>query len=218
MTPPRQSSTLVPRFGHQITMPLPQTLLPLLLLAALASGQVTFSGHCPHFRFTRGFDLRQWKGDWIEQFRYPIPSKNGQTCNKIRYKDKVLGTIKFVEKYHNGSKVTRKTRGKLIHVSSASRDQGMAAFRTQYRGSPIPGPEPDFIILKTDHVSRTIAWSCRDSTPTGSATITNEQHLFIMTKKRTETEEFLNTLKTNVDGMGLSSKELLRVNQKDCYN
>ena len=65
-----------------------KTVLPLLLLTVLTSGQVQFKGRCPQPTVMQGFDDSKadgYKGKWYYYQQYPVKNRQDGMCKRVEY-------------------------------------------------------------------------------------------------------------------------------------
>ena len=192
-------------------MSLLKTLLPLLLLTVLASGQVKFPGRCPQPPVMTDFIRSKYLHRWYVQAEYPIQSLPDVICRLVDYDTPTKdGGFDFFEQGYIRKLGKEDTfyslSGELVPVPNSTE----ACFTKHYDGTPplSKGRLSGYKILRAE-LNFSIEWDCKDVS-NGS----NVQEMFILTKEKYPGEELMEKIISMVvTNFTLDEQNLRRVKQ-----
>ena len=194
-------------------MSLLKTLLPLLLLTVLVSGQVKFTGRCPQPPVMT--DFIRFRSDylhrWYVQAEYPIQSLPDVICKRVDYETHTEdGGFHFVEQGYirkpDEGDVYYFLIGDLVPVFNSTE----ARFTKHYDGtqSLAEGRLSGYKILRAEW-DFSIVWDCKDMSDGN-----NVQEMFILTKEKYPGEELMEKIISMVvTNFTLDAQNLQQVEQ-----
>ena len=192
-------------------MSLLKTLLPLLLLTVLASGQVKFPGPCPRPPVMTDFIRSKYLHRWYVQAEYPIQSLPDVICKLVDYKNHAEdGGFDFFEQGY----IRKPAEGDIYYFLSGELvpvpNSTEARFTRHYDGThPLSkGRLSGYKILRAEW-DFSIVWDCKDMSDGY-----NVQEMFILTTEKYPgpilMEKFLSVVVTDLK---LDAQNLQQVEQ-----
>ena len=199
-------------------MSLPKTLLPLPLLALLASGQVRFDGTCPQIDSVPDFNQSQFLKRWYQYATYEHEDyRSSYKCTFVKYYENEDGLILFKTGYEHISqdKGIYYHRGNLRPAFMGDH----ADFEARFLDTT---PPRHFKIIDVNYTSHALLWDCHNDTfhdiitkETTNET-TNFQALWILTTVRVPSNEVDKIIAERMTTLGLSTRFLRKTDQTNC--